>query len=104
MTAARKRLVIELIATGIASPVFLLLMILARVYKVIAFLTMLVQPIGQLLGDGLNRLFPPQNGAWFCTMGNVLLADVLLELILIWILLMIAVKMLQRFVSNKRTV
>src|SRR5580698_10562412 len=98
MTAANKRLMIELIATGIASPVFLLLMILGHFSQVIAFLTVLVLPLAQLLGGWLNQLFPPQGGVWFAGLGNVLLADILLESILTWILLMTAVKLLQRFV------
>jgi hypothetical protein len=102
MTAANKRLTIELVATGIASPVFLVLMILVHAYHVIAVLTVIVTPLGQLLGDWLNRLFPPTGGVWFAPLGNVLLADMILESLLTWILLMTAVKLLQRFVLKRR--
>jgi hypothetical protein len=102
MTAAKKRLLIELIATGIASPVLLIVMILMRKLLFIGLLTRVVTPLGQVLGDWMNKVSPPDGSAWAAPLGNVLLADMILECILIWILLMTAVKMLQRFVLKRR--
>ncbi len=101
MSAERKRrLVIELTLTGVASPLVIFLLALMGANQVLGLLAAPGILLGQLIGNWYDRVFPSEG--WFGGLAPVALMDVASTWILIWIVLIAAVSLVERYIHQKR--
>ena len=101
MKANTKRLLIELTATGVASPLLLFLLLLVHAFQAFAVLAYPTVPVANALSGWIQAIDPPQGGGWLPNLGSAILAEIILLPLWTWILLMIGVKLVERFIPKR---
>jgi hypothetical protein len=103
MKPTTKRILIELAATAVASPLLLLLLLVTRALTVLAILAAPTIPLVRLLSGWIDTISPPPGGVWLSGLANAALAEVILLPIWTWFLLMVIVELFQRFKPRRET-
>jgi len=96
MKTGTRRLLIELVATAVASPVILLLLLLLHAYTVLAILAYPTLPLLKAVSGWVHVNYPSQGGGWFPGLGEAMLAEVFILPVWTWLLLMILVRLFGR--------
>jgi len=94
-----RRLITELLVTAVASPLLLWLMI-AKAYGMFWFLLSPLLPFAEEIASWTRTEFP--GGGWFEGLHDGLTVVVIMVLVEIWIVLMIVVRLADRFISRRR--
>jgi hypothetical protein len=100
MTVQRKRLIRDLALTGIAAPLVILLLILARAAEALVRIMTPILYLGQAITSLIGRVFPPRGGGMLQGFGRVLVVDFILMWIVVWIVLFAIVKLIQKLTSR----
>jgi hypothetical protein len=100
MKVNKRRLLIELTATAVASPILLFLLIRLNASNILAVLAFPTLPLARVASNMILAASPPQGG-WFPGLGATLLAEVFILPLWTWILLLILVKLVERFIPRR---
>jgi hypothetical protein len=102
MTEARKRLVNELAATGIASPLLILLLALTRGRMVLFWLASPFFYVARPITIWINTVSPPTGGAWFEGLQTIFEVLFVFVWILVWMILFGGVKLIEKLIYRKK--
>jgi len=102
MTAGRKRLIIELAATGVAPPLVMLILVLVRAAKALVWIALPVLYLGRAITSLIEKFFPTQGGGWFQGLGTALIVDGVLMWIVVWMVLFAIVKLIEKLIGRKK--
>jgi hypothetical protein len=102
MTDRRKRLIRDLVVTGIAAPLVIVVLIVVHAARGLVWALMPILYLGRAISALIERLFPPQGGGWFEGLGTTLMVDFVLAWIAIWIVLFAMLKLMQKWIDRKK--
>jgi hypothetical protein len=102
MTVGKKRLIRDLVLTGVASPIVLLLLFAVRAARFLMWIVMPILYVGQAITALIWKMFPPQSGGLFAGFGTALVVDLVLAWIVVWIVLFALVKLIQKCIHWKK--
>ena len=98
----RKRLIVELVATAIASPLLIVLLALLHQQTIFWWLAFPFVNLTGRIGAWINSVLPPQGGGWFEGLGTILIAEVIPAVILIWAILFAVVRLIEGLIKMRR--
>jgi hypothetical protein len=93
MTEGRRRLIRELVFTGIAAPFTMLLS---------PYISRAAMYLGRAISSRILRAYPPQEGGWFAGLGTFLIVDFVLMWSAIWMVLFVVVKLVNGEINRKK--
>jgi len=102
MAGARKRFIRDLVLTGIASPIVLLLLFAVRAARFLMWIVVPILYAGQAITALIWKMFPPQSGGMFAGFGTALIVDFVLAWFVVWIVLFAIVKLIQKCINRKK--
>ena len=100
--AGRKRLIVELAATAVAAPLFVVLLVLLHQQMILWWFAWPFLSVTYRIGTWMNSVFPPQGGGWFEDLGAIIVVELLPTLILIWMIMFGVVKMIEKLIKRKK--
>jgi len=100
--ASGKRLIIELVATCIASPLLMLLLLLVRAGRVLVWIEQATFQFRQAIASQIEKIFPPDDGGWFKGLGTAIIVDFVLTWILLWVVLFAIVRLVEVLIERKK--
>jgi hypothetical protein len=102
MAIARKHRIRDLVLTGVASPLVLLLLFAARAGRFLMWIVVPILYLGQEITALIWRAFPPRGGGMFVGFGTALIVDFVLAWIAVWIVLLALLKLIQKLINRKK--
>jgi hypothetical protein len=102
MMKDRKRLIKELVFTGIAAPFVMLLLLAMHVTRPLVWVLMPLFYLGRAISSLIESIFPPQGGGWFQGLGTALIVDFLLAWIAVWAVLFVLVRLIRSRINRKK--
>ncbi len=101
-TVARKHHIRDLVLTGVASPLVLLLLFAVRAARFLMWIVVPILYVGQAITGLIWKMFPPQSGGMFAGFGTALIVDFVLAWIVVWIVLFVLLKLIQKCINRKK--
>lgn len=102
MTHARKRLIRDLLITGVIAPFVVLLLIVVRAARFLMWIVLPILHVGQAITVLIWKMFPPHGGGMFAGFGTALVVDFILTWILVWAVLFALLKLIQKCIFRKK--
>jgi hypothetical protein len=102
MKAGRKRLILELAATGIAPPLVMLLLVFMRAARALVWIALPIFYLGRMITSLIDKVSPPQGAGWFEGLGTALIVDFILMWIFLWVILFAIVKLIEKLIERKK--
>jgi hypothetical protein len=99
--ASKRRFVLELAATAIASPLLLGLLLLTHAYRIAWFIAFPVIWFGRTIAGWISLKLPGQDDGWFGGLTTIAIVDAVLLWVYTWALLICALKLFERLTSGK---
>jgi len=97
-------LAFQLAATCIASPLLIALLFIFRAGQWALWFFWPVLMLGRPIAVAINTAYPPQGGGWFGGLGTAIEVNLILAWIYLWALLMIVVKLCERYILKRREI
>jgi hypothetical protein len=102
MAVARKHRIRDLVLTGVASPLVLLLLFAARAGRFLMWIVVPILYLGQAITAVIWKAFPPQIGGMFAGFGTALIVDFVLAWIAVWIVLFVLLRLIEKLTNRKK--
>ena len=98
----RKRLIKELVLTGVAAPFVMALFLALRELRVLVLIFLPILYLGRAISSLIESIFPPSGGGWFAGLGTALIVDFVLAWLATWIVLFVLVRLIERQINRKK--
>ncbi|MGA7341075.1 MAG: hypothetical protein WBE72_21480 [Terracidiphilus sp.] len=100
MQEVRKRLIKDLVVTGVASPILILLLAFLGGGWIVISLAMPLNELAIKIGSWIDTIFPPRGG-WFEGAGTYALSILILASFEVWVALFVFARLI-RFQMSRR--